>query len=57
MIEGFSNIKRIFAWMLLLGFIVLLVNIFALHIYLRESFIIYVSIAIVFIFLKKKTSF
>lgn len=55
--ERIGNIKRIFAWILLLGFIALLINIFAFHVYLRESFTIYVIIAMVFIFLKKKTSF
>ena len=55
--ERFCSIKRIFAWILLLGFIALLVNIFTFHVYLRESLVVYATIAVAFIFLKKKTSF
>lgn len=55
--ERLNSIKRIFAWLLLLGFIALLVNIFVLHVYLRQSCAVYVTIAIAFIFLKKRTSF
>ncbi|MBP5426776.1 MAG: hypothetical protein J6Y29_02630 [Clostridiales bacterium] len=52
-----DTVKRVFAWVLLLGFVALLVNIFVLHFYLKESFTIYLLIAGAFIFIKKKTSF
>lgn len=50
-------IKRIVAWSLLFGFIVLLVNIFVFHFYLKESLFVYFLIAGLFVFLNKKTTF
>ena len=54
---GLDVIKRIVAWTLLVGFIALLVNIFALHFYLKESLVLYAIIAVAFIFLHKRTTF
>lgn len=54
---GLDVIRRIFAWILLVGFAGLLINIFVFHFYLRESLFIYFLIAGSFIFLSKKTTF
>ena len=54
---GLDVIKRIIAWILLLGFVVLLINIFVFHFYLKESLFVYFLVAGSFIFLNRKTTF
>lgn len=47
-------LKRVFAWLLLIGFILLLVNIFLLHIFIQASFVVYAIIVVIFLFTKRK---
>ena len=54
---GMDVIKRVVAWVLLIGFILLLANIFVFHFYLKESLVLYAVIAVLFIFMHKKTTF
>ena len=54
---GMDVIKRVVAWGLLIGFILLLANIFVFHFYLKESLVLYAVIAVAFIFMHKKTTF
>ncbi len=46
-------VKRVFAWALLIGFVLLLLNIMVFHFYLIPSIAIYLVIAIWFIFNNK----
>ena len=46
--------KRIFAWILLIGFVMLLLNIIVFHAYLIQSFFVYCAVAIYFIFFNQK---
>lgn len=41
--------KRLLAWVVLLGFVVLLINIVFLHIYLEKSLIVYVIIILLYL--------
>ena len=54
---GMDVIKRVVAWVLLIGFILLLTNIFVFHFHLKESLVLYAVIAVAFIFIHKKTTF
>lgn len=45
--------KRIFAWVLLAGFVALLLNILVFHVYMVQSISVYLIIAIWFIFSNK----
>lgn len=45
--------KRVGAWILLVGFVLLLVNLMVFHFYMVESFAVYLIIAIWFIFNNK----
>ena len=54
---GMDVIKRVVAWVLLIGFILLLTNIFVFHFHLKESLVLYAVIAVAFIFMHKKTTF
>ncbi len=47
-------LKRVFAWILLVGFVFLMINILFLGFYRIPSMVIYVFIALVFVFAGKK---
>lgn len=46
--------KRIVAWLLLLGFIFLILNIIVFHFYWEISLIIYIGILLYYVFFKNK---
>ncbi len=47
-------LKRVTAWVLLIGFVLLLVNILWLHLYMQASFVIYAIVAVIFLFAGRK---
>lgn len=47
-------LRRVFAWVTLIGFIFLMVNLFFLQTHQTESLIAYIAIVILFLFTSKK---
>ncbi len=43
-------LKRVIAWFLLIGFVLLLANILWLHFFMMQSLVIYAVIAVAFLF-------
>lgn len=49
-------LKRVTAWIGLIGFIALLLNLTFLHMYLKESLVVYIFIMVLFLFISSKKS-
>lgn len=45
--------KRVLAWILLIGFVLLILNIIVFHVFLKQSVAVYAVIAIWFVFTNK----
>ena len=50
--KGFNVLRRILAWLMLLFFVLLLVNLFVFRIYLAESAVAYGTMVALFFFMK-----
>ncbi|MDP4181286.1 MAG: hypothetical protein Q8942_09360 [Bacillota bacterium] len=46
--------KRVIAWILLIGFVVLLVDIIFLHLYMAQSLVVYAVIILLYWFVLRK---